>query len=125
MNHLTKDNFFIYAAKNYDMTLNTTEDDFNEDLKRFLYVKRLLNKYKKGGELKTRLILNHIIVIFNSFGEAAIPMLFMRMEELHPELKPFVIALNFLPETIAYDNKLIYSSDITMNPEIIEELRKI
>lgn len=121
---LTKENFFIFAAKMYDMKLNSTEIDFQEDLKRFLYIKRLLNKYKKGNELKTRLILNHIIVLYNSFGEAATPMLFQRMEELHPELKPFVLALNYLPVKICYDNKIIYTSDIPMNPEIIAELRK-
>lgn len=107
------------------MKLNSTEDDFNEDLKRFLYVKRLLNKFKKGNELKTRLILNHIIIIFNSFGEAATPMLFLRMEELHAELKPFIVALNYMPNIIRYENKIIHSSDIVMNPEIIAELRKI
>jgi hypothetical protein len=122
---LNKDNFFIFAAKNYDIKLNSTEEDFQEDLKRFLYVKRLLNKYKKGNELKTRLILNHIIIIYNSFGVAATPMLFMRMEELHAELKPFVLVLNYLPEIIRYDNQLIHTSDIPMNPDIIAELRKI
>ncbi|AGR48089.1 hypothetical protein PHIM7_354 [Sinorhizobium phage phiM7] len=122
---LTKDNFYLFAAKQYDMTLNTTEDDFEADLKRFLYVKRLLNKFKKGQELKTRLILNHIIIIYNCFGEAATPMLFQRMEDLHPELKPFIVALNYMPKKICYENKILYSSDIPMNPEIIAELRKI
>lgn len=125
MELLTKENFFLFAAKKYDMKLNSTEDDFNEDLKRFLYVKRLLNKFKKGGELKTRLILNHIIIIYNSFGESATPMLFLRMEELHSELKPFIVALNYMPKVIRYENKIIHSSDVPMNPVIIQELRKI
>lgn len=107
------------------MTLNTTEDDFEADLKRFLYVKRLLNKYKKGAELKTRLILNHIIILYNCFGDATTPMLFLRLDDLHSEIKPFLVALSRMPDKICYDNKIIHSSDIRMNTDIIAELRKI
>lgn len=122
---LTKENFALYAAKAYDMTLNVTEEDFEADLKRFLYIKRLLNKYKNGDELKARLILNHVIILYNCFGEAATPMLFLRMEGLHDVIKPFILALNYLPETISYDGKIIYTSDIPMNLEIVAELRNI
>lgn len=125
MEYLTKENFRLFAAKKYDMKINSTIDDFNEDLSRFLYVKRLLNKFKKGNELKTRLILNHIIIIYNSFGEDATPMLFLRLEGLHEQLKPFIVALNYMPDKIRYENKTIHSSDIPMDPAIIAELRKI
>ncbi len=122
---LTKDNFAIYAAKAYDMTLNVTEEDFEADMKRFLYIKRLLNKYKNGDELKARLILNHVIILYNCFGEAATPMLFLRMEGLHEILKPFILALNYLPETVIYDDKTIYTSSIPLDLEVVNELRKI
>jgi hypothetical protein len=122
---LTKDNFTIFAAKAYDMTLNVTEEDFEADMKRFLYIKRLLNKYKNGDDLKARLILNHVIILYNCFGEAATPMLFLRMEGLHDILKPFILSLNYLPSKVEYDGKIIHTSDIPLDVAVIAELRKI
>jgi hypothetical protein len=74
-------------------------EDFQSDLKRIRYVKRLLKKYKNGGELKTHLILNHLIILFNVFDDAAVPLLFYNLEEdLWPFIKSFLLFLNRLPE---------------------------
>lgn len=122
---LNEDTFTIYAAKCYDMKKAASVDEFYDDLKRFQYLKRLFKRYEETGELKIRLILNHLIVIYNCFGAQATPMLYMKLEEYHTYLTPFVIMLNYLPSRIEYGEKNIISSDIPLDSVIIEELRKI
>lgn len=117
--------FFILAAKNYDTMRSSGVEEFYEDMKRFQYLKRLFKRYDEDNDLKIRLILNHIIVLYNCFGNSATNMLFYKLKEYHKYLKPFVVFLNYMPETIQYENVLIYNSDIDMDPKIIEELRKI
>src|SRR5210317_1486661 len=96
---LNDKNFLLFAIQNYDNPQAVSKDDFDKDLNHFKYVKRLLKKYKKTGELKTHLLLNHFIIIYNVFGEAATPMLFYKIEpELWSILKSFIIFLNRLPE---------------------------
>ena len=96
---LNEDNFLIFAIKNYENPQALTKEDFDRDLNYFKYIKRLLNKYKSSGELKSHLLLNHFIFIYNIFGNAATPMLFYKIdEELWPYLKSFLIFLNRLPE---------------------------
>ena len=96
---LNEDNFLIYAIKNYENPQALTKEDFDRDLNYFKYIKRLLNKYKSSGELKSHLLLNHFIFIYNIFGNAATPMLFYKIEDdLWPYLKSFLIFLNRLPE---------------------------
>jgi hypothetical protein len=74
-------------------------EDFQTDLKRIRYIKRLLKRYKNTGELKTHLILNHLIILFNVFNDAAVPLLFYNLErDLWPAIKSFLIFLNRLPE---------------------------
>ena len=80
---LNDDNFLLFASKHYENPQGITYDDFLEDLKRFKYIKRLLKRYEKTGELKTHLILNHIIILFNVFGDASTPMLFHKIDEHH------------------------------------------
>ncbi len=81
MDVLTEDNFLLYAAKNYDNPQCSSTEEFYDDLKKFKYIKRLFNKYAETGELKERLILNHIVVLANVFGpEAAVNLLFLRFE---------------------------------------------
>lgn len=122
---LNEDTFTIFAAKNYDMKRAASVDEFYDDLKRFQYLKRLFKRYEETQELKERLILNHLIVLFNCFGNAATPMLFMKLEEYHKYLTPFVIMLNYMPERVSYGEKEIVSSDIPLDAKIIEELRKL
>jgi hypothetical protein len=98
-NELNEDNFLLFAIKNYENPQAVTKEDFDKDLNHFKYIKRLLKRYKKSGELKTHLILNHFIILYNIFGEATTPMLFFKIEkELWSSMKSFVIFLNRLPE---------------------------
>jgi len=99
---LNKDNYLLFAIKFYDNPQSVTREDFDNDLKRFKYVKRLLNRYKNTKnieDLKVHLILNHLIVLFNVFNDAAIPLLFYNLDEQHwSVIKSFLIFLNRLPE---------------------------
>lgn len=96
---LNKSNYMLFAIKFYDNPQALTKEDFDEDLKRIKYIKILLRKYKKTGILKTHLVLNHLIVLFNVFNDATVPLLFFNLEEdLWPSIKSFLIFLNRLPE---------------------------
>lgn len=96
---LNKDNYMLFAIKFYNNPQSVTREDFEDDLKRIRYVKKLLRKYISTGELKIHLILNHLIILFNVFDEAAVPLLFYSLEEeLWPTIKSFLIFLNRMPE---------------------------
>ena len=98
---LNDDNFLLFASKNYENPQGITYDDFLEDLKRFKYIKRLLKRDEQSGELNTHLILNHIIVLQNVFGEASTPMLFHKIDAKYwSMLKSFLKYLNYLPEEL-------------------------
>jgi len=95
-------NFVIYAMKMYSNPHCTGIEEFKEDLCRVKYIKRLLIKYKKYGDLKERLILNHIIILQNVFGvEGCVRILFYKLnKDLHPYLKAFLEYLQYLPYEI-------------------------
>ena len=96
---LNAQNFPLFAIKNYENPQAVTKEDFEKDLNHFKYIKRLLKRYKNTGELKTHLLLNHFIILYNIFGDATTPMLFFKIEEeLWPVMKTFVIFLDKLPE---------------------------
>ena len=96
---LNQDNWLMFAIKNYDNPLSVTYEDFEEDLKRFKYIKRLLRRYETSGDFKVHLILNHIIILYNAFGDAATPLLFFKIDqELWSVLKTFLIFLGRIPE---------------------------
>ena len=96
---LNEDNYLLFAIKFYDNPQALTMEDFENDLKRIRYIKRLLKRYKGSGELKTHLILNHLIVLFNVFDDAAVPLLFFKLdEELWSSTKSFLMFLNRIPE---------------------------
>jgi hypothetical protein len=99
--NLNDDNFIIYAMKAYDRP-NCVMSEFEEDLSRIKYVKRLIKRYKTTGELKERLILNHIIVLSNVFGiESSARMLFFKIDkEDYDILKTFLLFLNYMPRHI-------------------------
>ena len=118
---LNEDNFRLFAIKNYENPQAVTKEDFDKDLNHFKYIKRLLKRYKNTGELKSHLILNHFIVLYNIFGEAATPMLFFKIEkELWAVMKTFVLFLNKLP-----DYPHCYIHDIEVDALALEELKKI
>ena len=95
---ITKDNWLLFAQQNYSNPTLETNVEFLEDIKRFKYLKRLFRKYKTTGELKTRLVLNHIIVLTNVFGnEAAATLLLFKVErEYWSVLKTFLQYLNVI-----------------------------
>jgi hypothetical protein len=120
-NELNEDNFLLFAIKNYNNPQSVTKEDFDKDLKHFKYIKRLLKRYIKNGELKVHLILNHFIILYNIFGEAATPMLFHKLEsDLWPSVKSFIIFLERLPE---YPKSQIHN--IQPDSYCIEELYKV
>ena len=97
--HLNEDNFLLFAIKNYENPQAVTKEDFDKDLNHFKYIKRLLKRYKNTGQLKTHLLLNHFIILYNIFGEAATPMLFFKMEpDLWSSMKTFVMFLGKMPD---------------------------
>lgn len=110
---LTEQNVLLYAAKHYYKPQFSDIDDFYEDLKRFKYIKRLLNRYLEQDELAERLILNHLIVIFNSFGiEASLNILELKLDDNHwPVIKPFLVYLRYIRNDqytgIAMDQKAV------------------
>lgn len=122
---LTEKNFLLFAAKHYDAKRSTSEEEFQEDLKRFQYLKRLFKRYHEDGDLRTRLILNHLIILYNCFGPEATNMLFMKLDEYHKYLKPFVIFLSYMPDKIIFNETVIMSSDIPLDANIIHELRNL
>lgn len=98
---LDETNFMLYAAKHYDNPSCYDTLEFYEDLSRFKYLRRLFSRYEEAGELKERLILNHIIVLYNLFGvPATTRMLFFKLREYHTYLVPFLSLLNYLPERV-------------------------
>ena len=119
--HLNEDNFLLFAIKYYENPQAVTKKDFERDLNHFKYIKRLLKRYKNTGELKTHLLLNHFIILYNIFGEATTPMLFYKIEkDLWPVMKAFIIFLNKLPE---YPQSEIH--DIQVDLDSMKELYKI
>lgn len=123
---LTEENFVRFAMNHYDNSQCKGLDEFEEDLNRFKYLKRLFYRYRQNGELRERLILNHIIVLYNVFGiDAATKMLFFRIEtEFWPQLKTFLVFLNYMPKEIIAD-KRIAESDIPIDEDIVKVLRAI
>ena len=121
ISELNEDNFLIFAIKNYNNPHAVTREDFEKDLNHFKYVKRLLKRYKNSGELKSHLLINHFIILYNVFGEAATPMLFFKIErDLWTVLKTFIIFLNRMPE---YPKS--YLHEIDLDDDCLQQLEKI
>ena len=118
MYELTDDNFVIFAMKNYDNPNCKGLDEFKDDLKRFSYVKRLLKKHHAGDGLKERLIINHLIILYNLFGiKPTTKMLYFKIEDKYKsKLKSFLIFLNVMP----FDNM-----QTVPDQEVLNSLRKI
>ena len=117
--NITSDNFVMYAIKHYDNPQCEGEKEFHDDMKRFKYIKRLFKKYTLGGQLKERLLLNHIIILRNLFGtEACVTLLLYKTQkEYLSVLKSFLIFLNMIRE-----DEL---TDIESDNYVLEALRKI
>jgi hypothetical protein len=121
---LNESNFLLYAMHHYDNPQCHSLEEFEEDLKKILYLKKLLSRYKNNGELRERLILNHIIVLYNIFGESATRMLFYKVEKsCWDVLVTFLVYLDRMPETIPEYGIIL--SEIKLDETVISTLRKI
>lgn len=121
---LNESNFLVFAMHHYDNPQCYSLNEFEDDIKKFIYLKKLIYRFKNTGELKDRLIINHIIVLHNVFGDGATKMLFHKLEEdLWPQLITFLVFLNRMPEEMPeFGIKL---SNIKLDETIISVLRKI
>jgi hypothetical protein len=121
---LTENNFLLFAMHHYDNPQCHSVVEFEEDMKRFLYLKKLFTRYSQNGELRERLILNHIIVLYNIFGDAATTMLFYKLEEKYwRSLVTFLVYLDRMPEEISQYGIIL--SEIELDETVIKALRKI
>ena len=125
---LNEKNFLLFAMQHYDNPQCVDVEEFNDDLRKIKYIKRLFNQYSLGGELKERLLLNHIIVFFNVFQtKAATRILFFKLDEkFWPMLKTFLFYLKFMPEDKieSINGKELIVTDILMDQGVIDSLRK-
>jgi hypothetical protein len=118
----------LYAAKHYDNPGCESIEEFHDDLNRFKYIKRLFTKYQETGEIKERLVLNHLIALYNLFG--AIPttrMLFLKLDGNWELLKPFLVYLGYMPERL-YEigqHAVIIDSNIPLDDVMVNRLRNI
>lgn len=126
---LSENNFLLYAAAHYNNPQCYDIEEFNEDLKRFKYIKRLLNKYIEYGDIKERLILNHIIALNNVFDPSIIAkMLFVKLDGYEEYLLPFLTLLGCLPKVIygvGPKNKTILTDKISSDKLIENKLKKL
>lgn len=124
---LTEQNFSLYAAQSYNNPSCTDVLEFQEDLNRIKYLKRLLKRYDEKGDLKERLIINHLVVIYNVFErEAATRMLALKLEKYLHYLKPFLVMMGYWPRTIDNVNGINLDGEgVPSDTNIIDKLRQI
>jgi hypothetical protein len=125
--NLTNENVMLYLVKAYDKP-NCIMSEFSDDMKRFNYLKRLFQRYRKYDELREQLVLNHLVVIYNVFGpEVAARALFFKVsKEDYSALKTYMLFLNMMPEKVrGIKGQDIISSDIPVDMRIAETLRNI
>lgn len=118
---LNDNNYMMFAIKHYENPQAVTQEDFLEDMKKFKYVKRLLRKYKNGGDLKTHLLINHFLILYNIFGDAATPLLFFKIDkDLWGILKTFMVFLQRFPE---YPKSVLH--DIELDYNCLQQLQNL
>jgi hypothetical protein len=118
---LNEDNYILFAIKHYENPQAVTEDDFYDDLKRFKWIKRLLKKYKVNGEMNIHLLINHFLILYNIFGDAATPLLFFKVDsEYWSFIKTIIIYLGRFPE---YPKTKLH--DIPVDIDCLSHLNKL
>lgn len=125
---LTDDNFMLFCASHYDNARYATTEEFYEDVSRIKYIKKLVTRYVENGDLKERLILNHIIILNNCFGpENVCKILYFKLKPQMKYIKPFLILLEILPDRIhnVGDEEWVDTDLIEMDPLIVSKLRKV
>lgn len=121
---LTEDNFLTYAMNHYDNPQCCNIEEFNDDLKRFVYLKKLFSRWQQNLDLKENLILNHLIILYNVFGDKATNMLFFKVDPEHWDfLATFLVYLNRMPDELPQYN--IKLSDMELDSYIMCILREI
>jgi hypothetical protein len=125
--NLTDENFQLFAMKCYENPHCTDLLEFHDDLKRIRYIKRLFKKYRETGELKERLILNHMLVLYNMFEARGVTrILFLKLEDHLDYLKPFLMFLNYYPVELGLiKGERVLDNEIPLDDGIIKILRKI
>jgi hypothetical protein len=122
-------NFILYCAKHYDNPQCVDTSEFIEDLERIKYIRKLITRYNDSGEIRERLILNHLIILCNVFGPKVLcRILFFKLHDQLKYIKPFLILMGILPKYVVGigENNMTYDTDdIPMDPYIIEKLRNI
>lgn len=125
---LTDQNYFLFCAQHYDNSRYSTTEEFAEDLNRIKYIKKLLTRFELYGDLKERLILNHIIILNNCFGpDILAKILFLKMWDQMSMVKPFLVFLNILPDKVynVGTREIIHTDEIPMHEVIVERLRNV
>jgi len=125
--HLTSENFRTYAAMHYRNEHCISDEEFQEDLDRIKYIKKLFSAYRKSNELKERLVLNHIVVLYNIFEPRALTkMLLFKLQDSLDCLVPFLVFLGYVEDKkYIIDGKEFNPLHVKMDQVIIEKLRKI
>lgn len=126
---VTDDNWMLLAMRSYDNPSCASVAEFHEDMQRFKYVRKLLTQYARGGELKERLVLNHIILLGNVLGPAVtVRILFLKMHDQLGALLPFLVLLNVLPDvvkSVGRDCRDVTTDDIPLDQVVVDALRRI
>jgi hypothetical protein len=122
---LTRDNFMLYAMGNYTNPDCLGMAEFNEDLSKIKYVKRLLKKYSRNGRIRPILLLNHLVIMGNVFGQhATARMLFHKLErDIHSPLKTVLLYLNYIDERMIFDGVCV--GEIPLDMKLAEELKRL
>lgn len=125
MVELSESNFMLYAIKHYHSPGTIGMEDLEEDLKRIKYLKRLLNRFDKTGEANERLVLNHLVVLYNVFGDAATDMLFFKLSSSYWSiLKTYLVFLQRMPMATVV-SKGIKEQDIPLDTELLKRLKSL
>ena len=115
----------LFAAKHYNNPQCQSTDEFQEDISRVVYVKRLLTAYLAGKGLKERLILNHVVVLYNCFGRYTADLLFFKCRGMEPQLIPFISWLSILPVMIDVNGVRVETSSFGVDEYVRERLARI
>lgn len=121
---ITENTFIMIAMHHYDNIQCTSISEFEDDLKRFSYLKKLFARYIENGDLKERLILNHLIVLHNVFGIITPELLFFKIDKQYwGVLATFMLYLNIMPDEMPEFNMKL--SELNLDPNVINILRNI
>lgn len=124
---VTNDNYALFAAKHYSNPSCLTEQEFKRDLERIKFIQKMLRRYQKDGFINERLVLNHLILLYNVFERDAITkILALKLREQLSLLKPFLVLLNYWPEQIiGIEGGDVIGSNIPLDQNLVDKLRRI